>query len=85
VNNFTGESESILKYAAVKNSLGSSEIGRITPIVLSVCRIFLGVVVLTESIALTLTSSEKGSTKVIIDFFLLYVQKKKMTKSNNFY
>ncbi len=47
VNNFTGKSETILKYAAVKNSLGSSEIGRITPIVLSVGRIFLGVVVLT--------------------------------------
>lgn len=39
--------EYIVKYAATKNKLGVSDVGRILPIAMTVGRIFLGVIVLT--------------------------------------
>lgn len=47
ISNSTSSADVETKYAATKNALGNSNFGKITPIVLSVGRIFLGVGVLT--------------------------------------
>ena len=61
--------EFVVKYAATKNKLGVSDVGRILPIVMTVGRIFLGVGVLTVINVLNAYEFRKRFLKKSILFF----------------